>query len=150
MGAVYYDVMDETGRYEIEVRRSVCDYQRSIYNGGPAEFERDVVGAINLARRSTFCDKAIPESTLHAINRILQAEHVASIRQIEADPFRYGVLEADDKLRRAPPILSAAVYKPTGGWLITTVGVDESKMAHLGVPKHVGPVMATASRMEAA
>ena len=32
MNSVFYDVVDETGRYEIEFRHSTCAYERSIWN----------------------------------------------------------------------------------------------------------------------
>lgn len=118
MGCVTYRVHDETGIYEVEVRREVSDYERSISNGTAEEIERDLVGAIGLMRRSYNSGLPIPPATVAAFNAWRTAEHACLIADIERRWAQCGeVLLADDPVRVPPPPVRGAHYEIGRGWV---------------------------------
>lgn len=134
MGCVTYRVHDETGIYEIEVRRDVSDYERGIYNGTPEEIERDLVGAIGLMRRSSNSSLPIPPATVAAFNAWRAAEHARLIADIERRWAKYGdVLPADDPVRVPPPPVRGAHYEIGRGWVRAADGVPDD-------PRSVGRI----------
>ena len=118
MGCVTYRVHDETGIYEIEVRREVSDDERSIYNGTVEEIARDLIGAIGLMRRSYNSSLPIPPATVAAFNAWRTAEHARLIADIERRWAKYGeLLPADDPVRVPPPPVRGAHYEIGRGWV---------------------------------
>lgn len=118
MGTVEYEVIGDGPSYRVEIRRSVCDYQRKIYNGDEAEWQRDVVAAIDLLRRRTFSERPIPADVTAAFNVWLQANHAEQVCQIKAAPERYGELATDDPILAAPRQAKGAHYVIGQGWIL--------------------------------
>jgi len=136
MGCVTYRVRDETGIYEIEVRREVSGYERSIYNGTAEEIERDLVGAIGLMRRSYHSSLPIPPATVAAFNAWRTAEHTRLIADIEQRWAKHGeVLLADDPVRVTPPPLRGAHYEIGRGWVCAgdEVTDDPRSVGRIGI-----------------
>jgi len=125
MNCTDYEVHDETGSYIVETRNRVCDYERSVYNGGPAEIERDLVGAIGKMHRNPSNYWQIPAATVHAFNAWRKAEHEAFMAKLDGAPERYGEIAADDPLRRAPMPMDGAHYEVGEGWVVDTLAATE-------------------------
>jgi hypothetical protein len=117
MGTIDYEVFGDGETYRIGVRRSASDYERSIFNGGDQEWQRDVVSAIDLVRRSSSPSQPLSPETVAAFNAWLLAEHEASIAKMKAKPERYGFLAEDDPLLRAPRPVIGARYEVGSGWI---------------------------------
>jgi hypothetical protein len=136
MGRVTYRVQDETGIYEVEVRREVSDDERNIYNGTAEEIERDLVGAIGLIRRSYNSSLPIPPATVAAFNAWQTAEHACLIAEIERRQAKYGeVLLADDPARVPPPPVRGAHYEIGRGWVCAgdEVTDDPGTVGRIGI-----------------
>ncbi len=113
-GSVWYDVWDETGMYEIELRRRADDYERKCYNGDDADWQRNVVDMIGVLRRAYSIDQEIPASTLFAFNAWIITEHEKHVAELKAQPERYG--DVSDIQR---PVLPHAAARYENGWHIT-------------------------------
>ena len=121
-GSIWFDVWDETGMYELELRRSAEDYERKCYNGDDADWQRNVVDMIGVLRRSHGSDQEVPPATLQAFNAWRKAEHDAQIAKMTAEPKLYGDPKSFGKY--APtPAHAAARWQQTGylqgRWIIT-------------------------------
>lgn len=117
MGAVDYEVIDETEVYRVTVREEAGVYLRSIYNGTPEEFERDVVGEVGLIHRHADVEVPIPGGTVEAFNRWRFDSHQLSLDQMDAQPERFGVISADDPLRKPPVTVIGGHYALGRGWV---------------------------------
>lgn len=116
MNSTWFDVTGDGQRYEIELRRGVCDYERSISNRTDAEWTRDVVPLIGMIHRGG--GYPIPQPVVDAFNEWRMADHIANRKQIDAHPEKYGVINWDnDPMFRAPAIVRAAygVTTPIAG-----------------------------------
>jgi hypothetical protein len=67
-GTQWFEVTDETGTYEVELRHRIGESDRAIYNGTDEEWDRDVVGSLNVLHRSHWSNREIPASTVAAFN----------------------------------------------------------------------------------
>jgi hypothetical protein len=115
MGTVWYKVSDETGSYELELRRNTSDYERSISNYDDAGFAANVVGMIGVLHRSYSIDKPVPDSTFRAFNAWLLSEHAKHAAEIASQPQRYGDYVP------AMPMLAHSAARYENGWHITAV-----------------------------
>lgn len=120
-GYQWFQVYDATGTYEAELRHSVGAYELSIANGD--DVRRDMQGAIGLlVRHASVPDEgggrtfAVPQATLEAFNAWRLAEHESAVAKIRAHPERYGVLDDDDPILRAPMVARRGTYVTGEGW----------------------------------
>lgn len=113
-GCVWFKVLDDTGDYEIEMRRAAEDYERKCYNGDDADWQRNVVAMIGVLRRSHSLDKEVPAATFAAFNAWRMKEHADYVAKIAAAPERYGV-----DYKPEPPMLAHAAARYENGWIIT-------------------------------
>lgn len=74
MGFAEYEVAGDGAPYRVEVRRSADEYERSIYNGTEADWQREVVPSIGLLRRMYNASVPIPEAVIAAFNAWREAE----------------------------------------------------------------------------
>jgi hypothetical protein len=123
MGCVWFEASDDTGTYEIELRRELSAYERAQLNGGPdgayaAEVER-LIGWL----QKTHGRGPVPAETVAAFNAWRMAEHHRFMRRLEADPDRYGPLDPADPLLQPPTLAKGAAHfhvtvEPTkeNGW----------------------------------
>lgn len=118
LNCVWYEVTDETGTYEIELRRRVCDYERSIANYTDETWERDVVAAIGLLRR-TDSTRPIPDATVAAFNAWRQAERDQWIAKWKANADRYGPFDPNHETAQPIPPVRAGYYEVGKGWIVT-------------------------------
>lgn len=118
LNCLWYEVIDETGRYEIEERRRVSDYERSISNYDADGWNRCVVAAIGSILRTCNNDKPIPPATVAAFNRWRAEEHAASLAKMRARPERYGAIL--DKDFPTPPVVKGARYDPESKSIVPT------------------------------
>jgi hypothetical protein len=123
LNIVDYDVYGDGSPYRIETRRAInrfnYDYQRSIFNGTEAEWQRDVIGAIDLLFRSHHTEQALPQTVVDAFNAWRAAEHAQQIAHIKAHPEKYGDLDENDPLFEAPPVVRGAQYVISTGWVVS-------------------------------
>ncbi|UGY23788.1 hypothetical protein HU675_0038555 [Bradyrhizobium septentrionale] len=118
MGCVEYEVCDESGHYLVEIReRSPDAYALSIANGDGVRSEWK--SSVGILRRASGWSKGengrysfeVAPDTVDAFNEWRMEEHLAAIAKIEAQPERYGVLTADDPIRRPPPLARGGDYR---------------------------------------
>jgi hypothetical protein len=122
LNSEHYEVLGDGAPYRIETRRPIKDgledYQRSIFNGTEAEWQRDVIGASNLVYRATEPGKPLPQTVIDAFNSWRAAEHAQQVAAIRAHPAGYGDLEADDPILIPPSTVLGCRYVVGDGWLI--------------------------------
>jgi hypothetical protein len=107
MNSSWFDVHGDGQKYEIELRHRVCGYERSIFNGTEAEWQRDVVPLVGAIKRSDGI--RIPQSVVEAFNTWRMTEYREHRRQIESQPHRYGMIDWDnDPVFVAPKPVCAA------------------------------------------
>ena len=117
MGTIDYEVFGDGEAYKVEVRRSAGDYERTIFNGDDARWQRDVVDAIDLIRRSSSPSTPISPETVAAFNAWLLSEHLANVAKLRAAPERYGIIAADDPILVPPRPVTGARYEVGTGWV---------------------------------
>lgn len=116
MGCVWYEIVDETGRYEAELRNKLGDYERSILNYDPAGIAKHVESAIGLLTRCV-CDNAgeISAATIAAFNAWRLAEHEKQMAHMRANPQRYGT-DFPEPWFQAPLPVAAGRWTKETGW----------------------------------
>lgn len=117
LGEIDYEVIGDGAPYRATVRRRAESYERSIFNGDEAEWQRDVVAAVGTIHRRVSYETISPE-VVSAFNHWLQAEHALQIAHIKAHPERYGELAEGDPLLNAPVIVTGAHYVVGKGWVL--------------------------------
>jgi hypothetical protein len=137
MGTFDYTVYGDGQPYRVEVRRTAGDYERSVFNGDDARWDRDVVGAIDLLRRTGNPCQALSDPVVEAFNDWQAARHSANLARIEANPARYGEVPPDDALRIPPRPVRGAMYRIGTGWVPTSpsdscIGRDSGSATDLG------------------
>jgi len=104
LNCVWYKVTDETGTYEAEIRLSLCDYERNIYNG---DYDSECGPLIGFLRANC---REIPFSTVLAFNDWQAAKVKAACSEMDSNPDRYGIIPANDPLRTPIQARGAAKY----------------------------------------
>lgn len=117
LNCVWYEVTDETGTYELELRRRVSDYERKLANYTDETWERDVVAAIGVLHR-TDC-KPIPSSTVAAFNAWQKAMREQRIAEWKANPDRYGPFDPNSETVKPVVPVKGGHYEIGKGWVIT-------------------------------
>lgn len=113
----------------LRVRTEATAYQRSIANYTDAEWERDVVGAINLLVDANG-GREVPQDLVDAFNAWRLDSYTRHRQQIDAQPERYGVVDWDnDPVFQKPPVVRGAVYRVK--W--NTEGPDRWKYGCIGL-----------------
>jgi hypothetical protein len=117
MGQVWYDVIDQTGKYEMHIRWETSAYELSIWN--PAgDYERDAVRLVDWAVAG---GRRIPTETLLAWNAARRAQSAEANARFDADPGRYGVVPADDPLRSPSLIVKGCAYWADGDFVFVVL-----------------------------
>jgi hypothetical protein len=143
MNSASFDVIGDGQMYSIELRRGVCDYERSIFNGTEEEWQRDIVPLIGCIKRDSGSrDSGIKQEVVDAFNAWRMAEYLEHRASIDAQPEKYGIVDWDnDPVFPAPKPVRAvrAIYdvipcKPYNrikwhGWMYN----GENTLAHLVV-----------------
>jgi hypothetical protein len=94
----------------LRVRYEATAYQRSIANYTHEEWERDVVGAINLLVDANG-GREVPQDLVDAFNAWRLDSYTRHRQQIDTQPERYGVVDWDkDTVFRNPPTVRGARY----------------------------------------
>jgi hypothetical protein len=124
MGRCWYDVIDQTGKYEMQIRWETSDYERSIWN--PAgDYERDAVRLVGWAVAG---GRRIPTDTLLAWNVARRAQSAEANAWFDADPDRYGVIRADDPIRSPTLIVKGCAYWADGDFVFVALEDDRRPM----------------------
>lgn len=118
MGFAEYEVAGDGAAYRVEVRRSVSEYERSIFSGTEAEWQRDVIPSIGLLRRMYEPRKPIPGAVIAAFNTWRAAEHARTVSEIRD---RYGP-SLNLVFPDPPPPVRGGAYVVGSGWVETAVG----------------------------
>lgn len=116
MGCAEYRVLGDGAPYLIEVRRSVSEYQRSIFNGTEDEWEREIIASIGGVRRYSDPCTALSPAVVEAFNHWRAAEHAERIAELRSDPERFGELDPSDPSLQPPPRAHGLVYIAGTGW----------------------------------
>lgn len=114
LNSAFYGVIDSTGSYEMELRCGVSDYERSIYNGPPDEYERHCAARVGYASRQA---GTIPLETVAAFNAWQAEKTRESIERFER---LYGPIAPDDDLRRPLQAKGAARWA-ADGWQLQPI-----------------------------
>jgi hypothetical protein len=122
-GESWFNVMDRTGTYSLQLRTHVPDFLRRTFNGDDSAFQRQVVDMVGVLTREYRIDQPVPLDTAQAFNAWRLADYDATCRQIEADPVRYGPFNGATDSRLRPPVLahSIAHYFPGQGWTLQPI-----------------------------
>lgn len=116
LGQIDYEVFGDGPSYRVSVRREASAYERSIFNGGDAEWQRDVVDAIGLIhKRASY--EPISGAVVEAFNAWRQGEHDAFVAKLKASPEKYGDIPETDPLLKAPIAVTGAHYVVDTGWV---------------------------------
>jgi hypothetical protein len=108
MGCVWYEITDATGRYEVEVRHRLGDYERSILNG--PQCVKDCETAIGGIHRSSHSWEPVPAETVAAFNAWRMAEYEAFVAK--------GRLRGWDISEEKPPEPVRGIHYVIGaGWI---------------------------------
>jgi hypothetical protein len=118
LNCVWYEVTDETGTYEVELRRRVSDYERSITSYTDEAWERDVVAAIGILHR-TSSTRPIPDETVAAFNEWQQSVREEWIAKWKANPDRYGLFDPTDISAQPFEPVKGGHYVIGKGWVVT-------------------------------
>ena len=121
MGGVEYEVRSGGECFRLEVRRSTDDYERRIINGGDAEWQNQIA-QIGMLRG---CCRIVPQDLVDGFNAWQIARHDAFMAKMDGDPDRYGVIPADDPLRRAPRPVYGGHYVANVGWLVNGTNLHD-------------------------
>lgn len=117
-GTTWFEVSDETGTYELELRRAAEPYELAGANGD--DCRRDMLASIGLLRTSRCGDRArlfeVSRATLDAFNAWRLAEHREHMARLDAQPDRYGFIAANDPLRQPPLVAWRGFYVIGPGW----------------------------------
>ena len=125
MGQVWYDVIDQTGKYEMRIRWETSAYERSIWN--PAgDYERDAVRLVDWAVAG---GRRIPTETLRAWNAARHAESTEVNARFDSNPGRYGVVPADDPLRSPTLIVKGCAYWENGDFVFLALEDEAHEQA---------------------
>lgn len=118
MGFAEYEVAGDGAAYRVEVRRSASEYERSIFSGTEAEWQRDVIPSIGLLRRMYEPMKPIPGAVVAAFNAWRTAEHARTLSEIRD---RHGTIP-DLVSSDPPPPVCGGAYVVGSGWIETAGG----------------------------
>lgn len=116
----HYEVTGDGPTYRIETRRRTTQaqeaYQRSIFRGDDAQWERDVIGATDLVFRVPASDKPLTQAVVDAFNAWRIHDHA---EQLAAILQRFGMDNHVDNAPTldAPPIVRGARYVTGQGWV---------------------------------
>jgi hypothetical protein len=95
----------------LRVRYEATAYQRSISSYTDADWDRDMVGAINLLVDASG-GRRVPQDLVDAFNAWRLHEYTTHRNQIDAQPERYGVVDWDaDPVFKKPPEVRGARYR---------------------------------------
>jgi hypothetical protein len=120
MGCCWYDVIDQTGKYEMRIRWETSDYERSIWN--PAgDYERDAVRMVGWAVAG---GRRIPAETLLTWNAARRAQSAEANAWFDANPDRYGVIPVGDSLRAPSLIVKGCAYWADGDFVFLALEGD--------------------------
>jgi len=93
----------------LRVRYEATPYQRSISSLSDAEWERDIVGAIDLLVDASG-ERPVPQDVVDAFNAWRESEYWRHRREIDAQPERYGVVDWDHDALQRPRQVRGAHY----------------------------------------
>lgn len=103
LGHVAYEVRDETGTYEITIRRSFSAYDRETCRPESRDYEATQVDVLSFGGGG---DRLPTLAFLREFNAYLADDHKAQIDAMRANPKRYDLSDLDSDL--APGGLLAA------------------------------------------
>lgn len=86
LGSASYDVLTSDERFRMSAAIEACDYQRSIYNGSPEQFEREVVAKVGCVTRDHDSSREVPAQVVDAFNAYLSKEHQSALDWARKDP----------------------------------------------------------------
>ena len=91
LNQVWFMVHGDGESYEVRLRTRLCDYEASIYNGGPAKYRETNEPLVGLLMRE-HCYRRPPLSldVVRAFNDWRRAENATTNAHFAANPHRYG------------------------------------------------------------
>lgn len=118
MNVIEYECRDDTGSYRLTFRVGVSDYERSIYNGTPEQYDTHCAALVGWL---TACwPIRIPPATVDAFNAWQREKTAACFAKMDAEPERYGFITPDDPGRNPLQAKGAAHWE--GGWHFEPAG----------------------------
>lgn len=118
MGVSYYYVYGDGELYEVQARHTASDYERSIFNGTDAMWERDILPMIGLLCANRYKATMAPD-VAEAFNAWREAEYWKHRRDIDSKPETYGVVDwENDAVFKKPIPVRGANYEPGYGWRV--------------------------------
>ncbi len=115
MNVVEFDCADSTGSYRLSLRMGVSDYERSIYNGTAEQYERECAAVTGYLRGVG--GQRVPLATVAAFNDWQAEKSRYANARFDAEPERYGIIPADDPIRKPIQAKGAAYWDD--GWRFT-------------------------------
>ena len=111
LGESTYRVSGAGELTRLRVRYEATEWQRANSSYSDADWQRDVVGAINLLVDAGG-GRAVPQDLVDAFNAWRMASYTCLRRKIDAQPERYGKVDWDnDPVFRPPPAVRGARYR---------------------------------------
>jgi hypothetical protein len=109
LGESSFSVSGWSAIQRLRVRYEATDYQRSISSYSDADWQRDVVGAIDLLVSESPHGQPIPPAMVDEFNAWREAEYWSHRRSIDSQPDRYGVVDwdSDPVFKRPRPVRGA-------------------------------------------
>ena len=122
LGHVSYEVRDDSGVYEIAIRRTFSDYDRMACRPEARDYEAGQIDVLSLGAS----DRAPSLVFLHEFNAWLEEDHAEQLAFIRSHPERYGeITEADTApggLLRGPRPCRAIKAYGRDGWRVIEDG----------------------------
>jgi hypothetical protein len=134
-GSTWFEVIGDGNSYQIELRHSLHGYERRGWNGNDARWLTEIVPTLHSIRRDNRPDIAIPDPVVDAFNTWRIVDHTRNLQLLLDNPHRYGVVAADDPIRRQPSTVRALQLRSGPGnghigiWNITRPWPDQDPSA---------------------
>lgn len=115
MNEIEYDCFDASGDYRVILRAGTSDYERSIFNGTPQEYERQCAAVVGYLRGRH--GRRLSLAAVAAFNDWQKDKTRLALARFDAEPERYGIIAADDPIRQ--PLLAKGAAYWEDGWKFT-------------------------------
>lgn len=112
MNTIEYECRDSSGLYRLKLRVGVSDYERSIYNGTPQDYERECT--VVTGYLTALDGRRVSLTTVAAFNVWMAEKSNHANARFDAEPDRYGIIPADDPIRKPLQAKGAACW--LNGW----------------------------------
>jgi hypothetical protein len=126
-----YEVVGDGAPYRITLRFGAGAYERSIFNGDEAAWQREAVSAVGFLCRGDTA--AISQSVVDQFNAWRATEHAQTVRELQSRPDLFGPVPEGDPRLESPRTVQGARYVTGIGWIELGKSAPEVAASESGV-----------------